>query len=58
LFRNVVTIGANAEYLVCLDSIGPKLMAALRSSPVFWEAVAYHPLKHLMFARKVKDKEV
>jgi hypothetical protein len=58
LFRDVVTIGANAEYLVCLDSIGPKLMAALRSSPVFWEAVAYHPLKHLMFACKVKDKEV
>jgi hypothetical protein len=49
LFRDVVTIGANAEYLVCLDSIGPKLMAALQSSPVFWEAVAYHPLKHLMF---------
>jgi hypothetical protein len=58
LFRNVVTICANVEYLVCLDSIGPKLMAALRSSPVFWEAVARHPLKHLMFASKVKDKEV
>jgi hypothetical protein len=58
LFRNIVTIGANAEYLVCLDSIGPKIMAALRSSPAFWHAVGYHPLKHLMFACKVKDKEV
>jgi hypothetical protein len=34
------------------------MMAVLRSSPVFWQAVAYHPLKHLMFACKVKDKEV
>lgn len=54
----IVTVCAIAEYLDCLDTVGPAIMAILHSAPRYWQAVAYAPIQHLILAMKLKDREV
>lgn len=58
LFPQIVTVCAIAEYLDCLATVGPAMMAVLHSAPRYWQAVAYAPIQHLMLAMKLKDREV
>lgn len=58
LFPQVVTVCAIAEFLDCLSTVGPAMMAILHSAPRYWQAVAYYPLKHMMIAVKLKNREV
>ncbi|KAM0706113.1 hypothetical protein Q7P35_006662 [Cladosporium inversicolor] len=58
LFPQIVTVCAIAEYLACLATVRPAMMAVLNSAPRYWRAVAYAPIQHLMLAMKLKDREV
>jgi hypothetical protein len=58
LFPQIVTVCAIAEYLGCISTIGPAMMAILQSAPRFWQAVAYRPLQHLTLAMKMKNREL
>jgi hypothetical protein len=58
LFPQIVTVCAIAEYLGCISTIGPAMMAILQSAPRFWQAVAYSPLQHLTLAMKMKNREL
>jgi len=58
LFPQVVTVCAIAEYLHCLDTVGPAMMAILQYTPRYWQAVAYQPVRHMKFAVKLRNREV
>jgi hypothetical protein len=58
LFPQVVTVCAIAEYLGCLTTVGPAMMAVLHSAPRFWQAVAYRSTPYLMLAMKLRDREL
>lgn len=45
---------AIAEYLDYLDVIKPRVIAVLRSSPYFWQAVSEEPRFHLKLAKKLQ----
>ncbi|GAB7333680.1 hypothetical protein MBLNU13_g05229t2 [Cladosporium sp. NU13] len=57
-FPQVVTVCAIAEFLDCLTTIGPAMMAILQSAPRYWQAVAYKPLQHMILAVKFKKRPV
>jgi hypothetical protein len=58
LFPQIVTVCATAEYVGCLDTIGPVMMVVLHSTPRYWQAVAYRSLQHMKFAIKLRNREV
>ena len=58
LFPQIVTVCATAEYLGCLSTVGPAMMAILHSAPRFWQAVAYRSIWYLMLATKTKYQEL
>jgi hypothetical protein len=58
LFPQIVTVCAIAEYLGCLATVGPAMMAVLQSAPRFWQAVAYRSTLYLMVAMKLRDREL
>ena len=58
LFPQVITVCAIAEFLDCLETVGPAMMAILHSAPRFWQAVAYKPLQYMVLAVKLKSPEV
>jgi hypothetical protein len=58
LFPQIVTVCAIAEYLGCLPTAGPAMMAILHSAPRFWQAVAYRSTLYLMVAMKLRDREL
>lgn len=58
LFPRVVTVCAIAEFLDCLTTVGPAMMAILHSAPRYWQAVAYKPLQYMILAVEFKNREV
>jgi len=58
LFPQVVTVCAIAEYLQCLETVGPAMLAILQSAPRYWQVVAYESLQHMWFAMKLRDREL